>query len=152
MYMYVYIYIYIYILLRDFRRFSPLKDKSRLGSPRLPDAYCGQSAYEDSGFQRVLLKHNHNSKGWNSQAHRGFPGKLESNVSRRNVSKEIRTNQMPACGLWTQVCMLWCCGAHIRCPETNPNPQREDVYICVCVYIYIYVCIYIYIYISFIYL
>ena len=29
-------------------------------------------------------------KGWNSQAHRGFPGKLESsNVSRDNVSREI---------------------------------------------------------------
>ena len=31
-----------------------------------------------------------NLKGWNSQAHRGFPGKFESsNVSRDNVSREI---------------------------------------------------------------
>ena len=30
------------------------------------------------------------SKGWNSQAHRGFPGKFESsNVSRDNVTREI---------------------------------------------------------------
>ena len=41
-------------------------------------------------FGGVLLKHNLNSKGWNSHVHRGFPGKFESsNVSRDNVSREI---------------------------------------------------------------
>ena len=36
------------------------------------------------------LKHNLNLKGWNSQAHGGFPGKFESgNVSRDNASREI---------------------------------------------------------------
>ena len=34
--------------------------------------------YEHYGFQRVWLKHNLNSKGWNSRAQRGFPGKFES--------------------------------------------------------------------------
>ena len=44
----------------------------------------------------MSLKHNVNLKGWNSQAHRGFPGKFESsNVSRGNVSREIgRTLQI----------------------------------------------------------
>ena len=38
----------------------------------------------------ALLKHDLNSKGWNSQAHRGSPGKFESsNLSRDNVSREI---------------------------------------------------------------
>ena len=33
---------------------------------------------------------NLNSKGWNSKAHEGFPGKFEStNLSRDNVSREI---------------------------------------------------------------
>ena len=34
--------------------------------------------------------HNLNSKGWNSQAHKGSPGKSESsNLSRDNVGREI---------------------------------------------------------------
>ena len=33
---------------------------------------------------------NLNSKGWNSQAHKGFPGKFESsNASRDNLSRDI---------------------------------------------------------------
>ena len=37
-----------------------------------------------------LTQHHLNFKGWNSQAHRGFPGKFESsNVIRGNVSREI---------------------------------------------------------------
>ena len=35
-------------------------------------------------------------KGWNSQAHRGFPGKFESsNVSRLNVSRRIGRKGVP---------------------------------------------------------
>ena len=41
--------------------------------------------YGDSAFQRVLPKQSLNSKGWNSQAHRGSPGKSEST----NLSSEI---------------------------------------------------------------
>ena len=38
----------------------------------------------------VWLKHNLNLKGWNSQAHRDYPGEFESsNVSRGNVSRSI---------------------------------------------------------------
>ena len=37
----------------------------------------GQSPYQDSGFQRVGLKHNFNVQGWNSQAHGDFPGKFD---------------------------------------------------------------------------
>ena len=49
-----------------------------------------QSPYLHYGFLRVWLKHNLNSKGWNSQAHREFPRKFESsNLSRDNVSREI---------------------------------------------------------------
>ena len=34
--------------------------------------------------------HNLDFKGWNSQAHREFPGKFESsNVGRHNVTREI---------------------------------------------------------------
>ena len=45
---------------------------------------------EDSGFQRVLIKLNLDFKGWSSQAHREFPGNVEStNVSRDDVSREI---------------------------------------------------------------
>ena len=51
---------------------------------------CAQSPYEHCGSQRAGLKHNLNVNGWNSQVHRGFPGKFESsNVSRDNVSREI---------------------------------------------------------------
>ena len=49
----------------------------------------GQSPYKDYGFQRVWLKQNLKFKGWNSQAHREFPGKFESsNLSRDNLSRE----------------------------------------------------------------
>ena len=45
----------------------------------------------DSGSQRVLLKHNIDIKGWNSHVHREFPGMLESsNLSRDDISREIR--------------------------------------------------------------
>ena len=41
-------------------------------------------------FRGFWIKHNHNSKGWNSQAHRWFPGKFgSSNLSRDNASREI---------------------------------------------------------------
>ena len=47
-----------------------------------------------SGFQRVLLEHNLNLKGWNSHVRREFPGKFESsNVNRDNVSREIGRKQ-----------------------------------------------------------
>ena len=53
-------------------------------------ATYGQSPYYHYGFQRVWLKHNLNSKGWNSKDQRAFPGKFESsNLSRDNVSREI---------------------------------------------------------------
>ena len=53
----------------------------------------GQSPYLHCGFQGGWLQHNLNLKGWNSHAHRGFPGKFESsNVSRDNVSREIGCN------------------------------------------------------------
>ena len=43
-----------------------------------------------SGFQRILLKHNLNRKGWESQAHRELPRRFESsNLSRGNLSGEI---------------------------------------------------------------
>ena len=51
----------------------------------------GQSPYYDSGFQRVSLEHDIDSKGWNSYVHRGFPRKSESsNLSRcrDNLSRE----------------------------------------------------------------
>ena len=52
-------------------------------------AQRGQSPYSHE-FQRVWLKRNLDSKGWNSQAHRGFPGTFESsNLRRDNVSREI---------------------------------------------------------------
>ena len=52
--------------------------------------HTAQSPYLHCGFHRVWLKHNLNFKGWNSQAHRQFPGEFESsNVSRGNVSREI---------------------------------------------------------------
>ena len=41
-------------------------------------------------FRGLWLKHNLNLKGWNSQAHREFPGNLEStNLSREMFSREI---------------------------------------------------------------
>ena len=41
-------------------------------------------------FQRLWLKHNLNSEGWNYHVHREFPGKFESsNLSRDNFSREI---------------------------------------------------------------
>ena len=64
----IYIYIYIYIYM-----------------------YMG-------GFQGVWLQHNLNLKGWNSQVHRGFTGKLDSsNVSRDNVSRGIRRMRAYRC-------------------------------------------------------
>ena len=43
----------------------------------------------------VLLKHNLNSKGWNSYVHAGFPAEFESsNLSRDNVGREI--GRMPS--------------------------------------------------------
>ena len=42
----------------------------------------------------ILLSMKINTKGWNSQAPRGFPGKFESsNVSRDNISREIGRNR-----------------------------------------------------------
>ena len=50
----------------------------------------GRSPYSDSGFQRVWLKQNLDFEGWNSQAHRAFPGSFESrNLSRDNLSWEV---------------------------------------------------------------
>ena len=47
-------------------------------------------------IQRVWLKHNLNSKGWNYHVHRGFPGKFEpSNLSRDNVSRRIGRTTWP---------------------------------------------------------
>ena len=41
-------------------------------------------------FRGFGLKHNLDFKGWNSQAHKGLPGRFESsNVSRDNDSREI---------------------------------------------------------------
>ena len=47
----------------------------------------GQSPYSHYGFQKVLLKHNLNYKGWNSHIHRGFPGKFESSNLSRDKSQ-----------------------------------------------------------------
>ena len=48
------------------------------------------SPYWDDGSQRVWLTLDLNVKGWNSQAHREFPGKFESsNLSRDNLRREI---------------------------------------------------------------
>ena len=48
-------------------------------------AYLRRSTILD--FRGLRLKHDLNSKGWNSQAHREFPGKFESsNLSRDNLS------------------------------------------------------------------
>ena len=57
----------------------------------------GQSPYYHYAFQRARLKHNLNSKGWNSHIHRGLPGKFESsNLSRDNVGREIVRKSLPA--------------------------------------------------------
>ena len=65
--------------------------KGRLGglaelSPGFPGRKA-QSPHEDSGSQRVLIEQNLNFKGWNSQAHKKFPGKSQSsNLSRDTPS------------------------------------------------------------------
>ena len=62
-------------------------DNEKAG-PGLPDRLSSVLVHDqsqDSGFQRVCLKHNLNFKGWNSQAHRESPGNLES----VNLSREI---------------------------------------------------------------
>ena len=65
------------------------------GSPRAlgptgPGRAYGQFPYYDSGFQRVWLKQNLNTMGWNSQVYGGFLGKFESaNLSRDNLSKRL---------------------------------------------------------------
>ena len=57
----------------------------------------GQSLYQDSGFQRVLLQQNLNFKGWISHVLREFPGKLASrNLSRDTLSREIGHAQQVA--------------------------------------------------------
>ena len=116
-YIYIYICVYIYIymytciereihIIHSITYTCPLSLLAAFGTPcrlcqgavrkaclaiRFVD--CAQSPYQHCGFHRVRLEHNLNSKGWNSQAHRGFPGKFESsNVSRDNVSTEIGRN------------------------------------------------------------
>ena len=39
----------------------------------------GQSPNEESGFQRVCIKHNIDVKGWNSQVHEECSGSFVSN-------------------------------------------------------------------------
>ena len=83
---YIYIYMSVYLPFRPMPRhgYSPCVERS------VRTKFYGQSPYTHYGFQRVWLEHNLNSKGWNSQALREFPGKFDSsNVSRRNVSREI---------------------------------------------------------------
>ena len=57
----------------------------------------GQSLYEDSGFQRVWLKHSFDFKGLNYHVHTEFQGSFEStNLSRDNLSSEIGSKQVSA--------------------------------------------------------
>ena len=54
------------------------------------DLVYGQSPYLHCGLQGVRLEHNLNSKGWNSDVHREFPGNFDSsNVSRDHDSRGI---------------------------------------------------------------
>ena len=56
--------------------------RARSNTPNLPTNIVDFGGFDSS---TILIQ-----RGWNSQAHRGLPGKFESsNVSRDNVSRRI---------------------------------------------------------------
>ena len=66
-------------------RAPPPSGAFRQGAKRTARSPC-----QDSGFQRVRLRHDLSFEGWNSQAHREFPGNLvSSNLRWDNLSREI---------------------------------------------------------------
>ena len=91
--MYIHIYIYIYITYMHMNETeNPVWDGVR------------PISVLDSGLQKVWPERNRNFQGWNSQAHRGFPGKFESShLSRDNVRREIGCMEH----LWRAAAPLW---------------------------------------------
>ena len=97
----LYIYIYIYTYIPRCNYYVPSIAPAWVPRHPVPRGLQrrGQSPYWHYGFRRVWLKHNINSKGWNSQARREFPGKFESsNLNRDNLSREIGCIQEPSPG------------------------------------------------------
>ena len=180
-YTHVYIYIYIYI-------YTHMTHNNKLLITNKPQAWItktthikkvigpaadarfssngyGRPPYEHYWFQRVWLKCNLKFKGWNSQAHREFPGKFDSsNVSRDNVSREIvrkwdvalsrtpalqrRRRRLKPGGVRSQPRVdkslhhtVWKDDARIYI-YIYTYTYNTCIYICMCVYIYIYIYIY----------
>ena len=59
------------------------------------DIYIYIEREGDSGLPRVLLEHDIDIEGWNSHAHREFPGEFESGNLSRNDMPNLPTSIVP---------------------------------------------------------
>ena len=108
-----------------------------------------QSPYCHCGFQGAWLKHYLNLKGWNSQAHREFPGMLESS----NVSREMgRIGDSKSHCEWAPSPHE--AGDFLSSPRVRRPADRTGlVYMYIMyVYIYIYIHTYIHTYVNILYI